>query len=108
MIREGEKMELIEKYLYAVGKKLPLKQKEDILKELRSIIMDNLDDMTGGKDATDEDISKVLLEMGPPTEVAKSYRSGPSWLIGPMYYDLYMLIVKSYWLLPSADICSRL
>ena len=87
-------MEMIERYLYAVGKKLPLNQKDDILKELRSIIMDNLDDITGGSEPTDGDITQVLLKMGAPSEVAKRYRSGPSWLIGPKYYDLYMLILK--------------
>ena len=87
-------MEMIERYLYAVGKKLPLNQKDDILKELRSIIMDNLDDITGGAEPSDEDIAQVLLKMGAPSEVAKRYRSGPSWLIGPQYYDLYMLILK--------------
>ncbi len=87
-------MELIERYLYAVGKKLPMKQKEDLLEELRSIIMDNLDDATQGKEPTEEDVTKVLIEMGSPAEVAKRYRTGPSWLIGPKYYDLYMLILK--------------
>ena len=87
-------MELIEKYLYAVGKKLPLKQRSDILKELRSIIMDNLDDMTGGSEPTEDDVTKVLLEMGAPSEVAKRYRTGPPWLIGPDYYDTYLIIAK--------------
>jgi hypothetical protein len=87
-------MEMIERYLYAVGKKLPLNQKDDILKELRSIIMDNLDDIAGEAEPTGDDISQVLLKMGAPSEVAKRYRSGPSWLIGPKYYDLYMLILK--------------
>ena len=87
-------MEMIERYLYAVGKKLPLNQKDDILKELRSIIMDNLDDITGGAEPSDEDIAGVLIKMGAPSEVAKRYRSGPTWLIGPKYYDLYMLILK--------------
>lgn len=85
---------MIERYLYAVGKKLPLNQKDDILKELRSIIMDNLDDIAGEAEPTGDDISQVLLKMGAPSEVAKRYRSGPSWLIGPKYYDLYMLILK--------------
>ena len=87
-------MELIENYLYAVGKKLPLKQRKDILDELRSIIMDNLDDITGGGEPTEADTTKVLLEMGAPSEVAKRYRTGPSWLIGPKYYDSYILVLK--------------
>ncbi len=87
-------MELIERYLYAVGKKLPLKQKDDILKELRSIIMDNLDDLTNGNEPSEEDVTKVLKDRGSPNEVAKSYRTGPSWIVGPKYYDLYMLILK--------------
>ncbi len=87
-------MELVEKYLYAVGRKLPMKQKNDIIKELRSIIMDNLDDITKGSELTESQIAKVLVDMGSPSEVAKRYRTGPSWLIGPRYYDLYMMIMK--------------
>ena len=40
---------MLEKYLYAVGRKLPLKQKKDIVEELRSVIMDNLDDIKENK-----------------------------------------------------------
>ena len=56
-------MELIERYIYAVGKKLPRKQREDIGKELTSLIMDELDARTGGGEPSKEDISAVLKEM---------------------------------------------
>lgn len=87
-------MELIEKYLYAVGKRLPMKQSKDIVAELRSVIMDNLDDKMKGEEPTEEDITQVLLEMGPPNEVAKSYRTEPTWIIGPRMFDTYILILK--------------
>ena len=36
----------IDRYLYAVGQKLPKAQREDITKELRSLILDALDEKT--------------------------------------------------------------
>ncbi|MCK5129837.1 MAG: hypothetical protein KAQ68_08300 [Clostridiales bacterium] len=87
-------MELVEKYLYAIGKKLPRKQKRDIVEELRSLIIDNLEDRVKEGEPTDEDISQILIEMGSPAEVAKKYCTGTQWLIGPQLYDMYLMMCK--------------
>ncbi len=87
-------MELVERYLYAVGKKLPMKKRKDIVNELRSLIMDNLDDRAKGDNPTEDEITQVLMEMGAPAEVAKRYRTGPQWLIGPELFDVYKMVVS--------------
>lgn len=87
-------MDVIEKYLYAVGKRLPIKQREDIVNELRSVIMDNLDDRMQGNEATEEDINQVLIEMGSPYEVAKRYRTHGDYLIGPKLIDAFYMMLK--------------
>ncbi len=86
-------MEMIERYLYEVSRRLPMKQRKDIEEELRSLILDNLEDRTT-KEPTKQDIEAVLLELGPPVKVAASYRGTPRYLIGPEVYDLYILVLK--------------
>lgn len=85
-------MELIEQYIYAVGKRLPRKQRADIEKELRSLIMDELDAKTGDGEPDKEDITAVLRKMGPPAEVAARYAEKGQYLIGPALFPLYKMI----------------
>jgi hypothetical protein len=85
-------MELIERYIYAVGKRLPRKQRADIEKELKSLIMDELDERTGGREPGYEDIAAVLKEMGSPAEVAARYTEKGRYLIGPALYPFYTMV----------------
>jgi len=85
-------MELIERYIYAVGKRLPRKQRADIEKELKSLIMDELDARTGEGKPAKEDITAVLMEMGPPAQVAARYTEKGRYLIGPALYPTYIMI----------------
>jgi hypothetical protein len=86
-------MELLERYLYEIGRRLPAKQREDIVKELRSLLGDALDARTQGRDATEEDVAAVLKEFGSPAEVASRY-AGERYLIGPRMFDLYWLVLR--------------
>lgn len=90
---KGERiMDLIERYVYDVGRRLPAKQREDIKKELRSLLADALDARTGGKEPTQEDVEAVLKEFGSPEEVAARY-NGDQYLIGPRLYPLYKTVL---------------
>jgi len=86
-------MELLERYLYEIGRRLPAKQREDIVKELRSLLGDALDARTQGRDATEADVEAVLREFGSPAEVASRY-AGERYLIGPRMFDLYWLVLR--------------
>jgi uncharacterized membrane protein len=67
-------MEKLERYIYAVTKKLPEKQRGDIEKELRSLIGDMLADRVGENEASSDDMEAVLIELGNPNELADQYR----------------------------------
>lgn len=85
-------MDLIERYLYDVGRRLPAKQREDIKKELRSLLADALDAQTCGREPTQEDAEAVLKEFGSPEEVAARY-NGDQYLIGPRMFPLYKTVL---------------
>ncbi len=86
-------MELMERYLYDIGRRLPAKQREDIVKELRSLLQDALDARCAGRAPTEEDVAAVLRDFGSPTEVAARY-AGERYLIGPRIFDLWWLVLR--------------
>lgn len=86
-------MDLIKRYIYAVGRWIPGKQKKDILKELESAIYDALEARFGKRDDYGEDqIEEVLKEMGPPWKVASGYTKLGDKLIGPGLLPLYFML----------------
>lgn len=87
-------MELIDRYIYAVVKRLPEKQREDITQELRGLIDDMLTQRTGGGRAARADIEAVLTELGDPAALAAKYSEKPRYLIGPELFDKYVMVLK--------------
>lgn len=86
-------MELVDRYVSAVGRRLPARQREDIEVELRSLIMDALDERTGEGEPSQEDVVLVLRELGPPHQVAYRYAPAPRYLIGPEIFDTYVTVL---------------
>jgi hypothetical protein len=86
-------MNLIERYLQAVSRELPPDQREDILKELRSSLYDALE-AVGGDEASDEQVSAILKEMGSPREVAASYYPAGQYVVGPALYPTFLTVLK--------------
>lgn len=84
-------MELIERYLYQVGKHLPRKNRDDILAEIKSHLEDTLDERTGGK-PTDEDVVMLLKETGSPQKMAASYAPQGQYLVGPALFPLWRMV----------------
>lgn len=83
---------LIDRYVFDTVRRLPKEQREDIGLEIRDLI----DDMMN--ESMDKDIEKVLIELGEPSEMAKKYRDREQYLIGPEYFDTYILVMKIVWL----------
>lgn len=83
----------IERYVHAIGEKLPRNQREDIKKELSAALHDTLDERFKAKPPTEEDIKAVIKEFGSPSEVADRYRPAPRYLIGPDLFGLYKLVL---------------
>jgi hypothetical protein len=81
---------LIQRYIYAVTSKVPHAQRQDIAQELQSLI----DDMVRDRAEEDNPAASVLYELGNPSKLADTYRGYARYLIGPRWYDLYILVLK--------------
>jgi len=86
-------MDLINRYVYAVIRSLPEKQRADIEKELRTLIDDMIEEYDEPV-SYEKKVEKVLLELGDPEKLADNYRGSKRYLIGPQFYEKYMLILK--------------
>lgn len=87
--------DLIERYIYAVTKRLPSKIRKDVSKELNSLIYDMLDERCGDISPTEKDIRVVLTELGTPSELAEQYNPDKDkCLIGSPYYSQYIMLLK--------------
>ncbi len=86
--------ELFDRYVYAVVKRLPQKQRSDISRELSSLLDDMLESRGEmGKPAL-ADAQALLLELGDPKQLAEKYREPKRYLIGPDFYGNYSLVLK--------------
>lgn len=89
------KNDLIERYIYAVTKRLPRKQQEDVALELRGLIDDMLTERCGEITPTEKDIRVVLTELGTPQELYAKYdEDADKCLIGQPYYSTYKFVLK--------------
>jgi len=89
--------ELFDRYVHEVGRRLPKKQRDDVQAELHSLLMDALQDRLAERgeeeEATEEEQVAILREFGPPAKVAAQYAPSQRYLIGPRFYDMYLLVV---------------
>jgi hypothetical protein len=83
-------MDLIERYIHAVGKHLPSNKKTDIQTELRSNFSDSLEARYGANPSEDQ-VVEFLKEYGNPEQAAASYWPEGQYLIGPRLYPLFRL-----------------
>lgn len=77
----------IARYIYDVTKRLDESMREDIKKELEANIYDML-----GEDTSEENIKKVLTELGKPSKMAMNYKT-PRYLISPELFDDYIHVL---------------
>jgi hypothetical protein len=91
-------MDLIERYVQDVSRRLPRRLRSDVEKELRSSLYDTLDAKNGGdgveSEAGDDRVVEVLQAFGPPAQLAASYRSGPDFLVGPELYPAFLKTMR--------------
>jgi hypothetical protein len=83
--------EMIDRYVNEVGQHLPRKTRADIEMELRSLLLDTLDEQSNGE-PTPKIAAEVLREFGHPEEIAAQYRPEES-LIGPKLFPTYKVVV---------------
>ncbi len=90
-----KKEELIERYIYAVTRYLRKSEKEDIAKELKSIIDDMIEEQYGDKEPNEYQIKAILSELGTPLELYEKYsQDGKECLIGAPYFGIYKFVIK--------------
>lgn len=85
-------MNLLERYLFAVSQRLPRHMREDVTAELRSLLLDMIENK--GDVADDTAVVAILQEFGSPDQVAAAYRPQTQYLIGPDFYPLYTKILQ--------------
>ena len=89
------KSDLIERYIYAVTRRLPGKTRKDVAKELQTLIADMLEERCGEITPTEKDIRVVLTELGTPAELYEKYdNDSHRCLIGQPYYSTYKYVLK--------------
>jgi len=81
--------DLIERYVYDVVRRLKEDQREEVARELHS----NIDEMLSDN-PTEKEIVKVLKELGHPRILANSYRGEARYLIGPEWYEDFLMVLK--------------
>ncbi len=87
--------EMIERYVYAVTRLLPKKNREEVGKEIEGNIYEMLEARCGEITPTEQDIRVVLAELGTPAELAQKYDTDTvGHLIGGTYYFKYKIVLK--------------
>jgi hypothetical protein len=80
---------LMEKYVYDVTRRLPVKMREDVAEELKS----NIEEMLGDE-YDDENVKNVLYSLGSPRSLANSYRTTKKNLISEEWMADYLYVLK--------------
>jgi hypothetical protein len=88
-------MDLIERYLAAIGRQLPDNQAGDITSELRDVLMSRQEEQEErlGRPLTRAELEAMLVEFGHPLTVAGRYRQ-TQYLIGPEVFPFWWAAVK--------------
>ena len=90
---EKEKIkDLFRRYIYEVSRRLPPRKREETARELQILLDDMLEDRVQGT-PSEADAQALLLEMGPPKQLAERYREKKRYLIGPNYYEQYVMLL---------------
>ncbi|HEY4357931.1 MAG TPA: hypothetical protein VGN16_19420 [Acidobacteriaceae bacterium] len=87
-------MELLERYLHAIGRYLPDETRSDVLDELRSELLEQMDARAEelNRPLTEDEVAMILRAYGKPEVVALRYLPQRS-LIGPTVFPFYSMTV---------------
>ena len=84
-------MDLLERYLAEVRRNLPAGQADDIVAELRDLLLARAEEQEETSGSVDWDA--LLRDFGHPLVIAARYRK-QQWLIGPELYPFYLHFLK--------------
>lgn len=88
-------MELLDRYLQAVRKYLPVRRQDDIIAELRANMESQIEDKESelNRPLTQSEMEDLLRKMGHPMLVASRYQS-QQYLIGPTLFPMYLYVLR--------------
>ncbi|WP_019240971.1 MULTISPECIES: hypothetical protein [Bacillus] len=86
-------IEIVDRYVYAVVSKLPVKQRSEMDKEIRSLIDDVMENYSS-EESEEKRAEKALLELGDPNTLADQYIEKKRYLIGPENFHNYLYVMK--------------
>lgn len=88
-------MKLVELYLDEIRRHLPPRNREDIVKEINSTLLDMIEDRNPNpsQPVDEETVKAVLKEFGAPRDVAVQY-GAKTYLIGPHMFPTYVQVLK--------------
>ncbi|NLN70006.1 MAG: hypothetical protein GX142_04380 [Chloroflexi bacterium] len=86
-------MEYLNTYLNEISRRLPRKNRVDIIEEIRSLLMDIIEERSPGANPDEATVKAVLKDYGSPHQVAQQYIDYQP-LIGPELYPIYQLVLK--------------
>lgn len=88
-------MQMLERYLHAIGFWLPKDQRQDILAEISEDLNSQIEDRQTalGRKLTEAELEALLKRRGRPVLVANRYRPQRS-LIGPVWFPAYVFVLK--------------
>lgn len=87
-------LDLIERYIHAVGEELPRAGRDDVKAELRSLLSEQLDERVAAGDPPESAAIGLLQAFGKPDDVAMRYGPANQYLIGPHYYPYFVGFAK--------------
>ncbi|HJS20453.1 MAG TPA: hypothetical protein VJ785_17015 [Anaerolineales bacterium] len=89
-------MNLIDRYVAEVGRHLPEKDRSDIEAEIRSNIEDMIEErgQSAMNPADEKIIVETLEELGDPRLLAAKYAPPKRYLIGPEWYEGYLIVLR--------------
>lgn len=90
----SSKRNLIKDYVYTITHYLPLKQKEDVARDIEATLYELLLEQFGEKDYNDQEIEDVIRTFGHPRLVAERYLNQKPSLIAPELLETYWFVVK--------------
>ncbi len=85
---------VLERYLLGVKRNLPVKKGKDITEEVRSYLLDSLEEQyPKTAQISEKQLLNVLEKHGSPRKLAAQY-SPRQYLIGPRFFSVYLLVLK--------------
>jgi hypothetical protein len=88
-------MNLVDRYVAAIGRELPRRNAAEITAELKDVLLSKIEDQEAelGRPLTDKEIEQLLIDFGHPLVVAGSYRK-MQYLIGPELFPYWVATVR--------------